>query len=195
MDLIFLRHGEALNNVNKYISDKEIYWSLLTENGIKTVEKSIKELPEIINKVYVSPLPRTIQTANIVYQKYNNIEYIIDNRIREISYGKYSGKTNNEELDNIRIKQINGDYFTRFGDYGENKYDIEKRLCNFLEDINLNNAKDDTILIISHGSVISYMKRILNLKKPHIDTGKLEIYNNIDFKYLYEYKKIKYLNI
>ena len=28
MNIIFLRHGEAIDNVKKLISDKEIYWSI-----------------------------------------------------------------------------------------------------------------------------------------------------------------------
>ena len=74
MNLIFLRHGEATDNVKELISDKEIYWSILTENGIQTVLESIKELPNKIDKMYVSPFPRTIETAHYVYEKYPNIE-------------------------------------------------------------------------------------------------------------------------
>ena len=88
MNLILLRHGEATDNVKELISDKEIYWSVLTEKGKETVMESINYLPININKVYVSPLPRTIQTANYVYEKYPDIEFIIDDRIREIKYGK-----------------------------------------------------------------------------------------------------------
>ena len=35
MNIIFMRHGEATDNVLELISDKEIYWSTLTDNGIK----------------------------------------------------------------------------------------------------------------------------------------------------------------
>ena len=38
MNLIFMRHGEATDNVKDLISDKEIYWSVLTDEGIKTDE-------------------------------------------------------------------------------------------------------------------------------------------------------------
>ena len=31
MNIIFMRHGNATDNVKKIISDKEIYWSTLTE--------------------------------------------------------------------------------------------------------------------------------------------------------------------
>lgn len=182
MNLILLRHGEATDNVKELISDKEIYWSVLTEKGKETVMESINYLPININKVYVSPLPRTIQTANYVYEKYSDIEFIIDDRIREIKYGKYTHKKNNEELDEVRNKQIKGDYFTRFGDYGENKYDIELRLSEFLIDIYKNHKDDETILIVTHGSISSYIKRILKVKSSHLQTGKLEVFNDIDFE-------------
>lgn len=182
MNLILLRHGEATDNVKELISDKEIYWSVLTEKGKETVIESINYLPININKVYVSPLPRTIQTANYVYEKYPNVEFIIDDRIREIKYGKYTHKKNNEELDEVRNKQIKGDYFIRFGGYGENKYDIELRLSEFLIDIYKNHKDDETILIVTHGSISSYIKRILKVKSSHLQTGKLEVFNDIDFE-------------
>ncbi len=193
MNLILLRHGEATDNVKELISDKEIYWSVLTEKGKETVMESINYLPININKVYVSPLPRTIQTANYVYEKYPNVEFIIEDRIREIKYGKYTHKKNNEELDEVRNKQIKGDYFTRFGDYGENKYDIELRLSEFLIDIYKNHKDDETILIVTHGSISSYIKRILKLKSLHLQTGKLEVFNDIDFEPVF--KNIELLNM
>lgn len=73
----------------------------------------------------------------------------------------------------------------RFGDYGENKLEIEKRLSNFLIDVS--NTSYKNILIVSHGSVISYMKRLLNLKSPHIQKGKIEIFNDVNFEYLLNY--------
>lgn len=189
MNLIFMRHGEASNNVKEYLSDKEIYWSLLTRKGQNEVKESIKSLPPKLDKIYTSPLPRTIQTTHFVYEKYKNTEIIIENRLREIDYGKYSGQENNEELDNIRKKQIEGDYFTRFGDYGENKLEIENRLSSFLAELSKNNAANSTILIISHGSVTSYMKRILKLKTPHLKTGKIEEFKNVNFTPVYAHLK------
>ena len=102
MNLIFMRHGEATDNVKELISDKEIYWSVLTDEGIKTVMESVDLLPVNIDVMYVSPFPRTIQTAYYVYEKFPNLNVIIDNRIREIFYGKYSHQKNNDELDEIR---------------------------------------------------------------------------------------------
>ncbi len=188
MNLIFMRHGEATDNVKEIISDREIYWSVLTEKGIETIKETIKQLPPKIDKIYVSPFPRTIQTAYYATLKYPKTETVIDNRLREIYYGKYSGKRNNKELDEVRVKQISGDYFTKFGDYGENKHEIETRLCSFLDDLKNNNQDQYTILIISHGSVMAYIKRILSIKSLHLKTGKFEIASNINFDYLNTYK-------
>lgn len=180
MNLILLRHGEASDNVKGLISDKEIYWSTLTEDGINTVKKSVKCLPEKIDRAYVSPLPRTIQTANFVYQKYPDLEFVIDNRIREIQYGKYSHCENNEKLDEVRTKQIAGDFYVRFGETGDNKYDIEKRLSSFLVDVLNNHDSKSTILVVTHGSISSYIKRILKVKSKHLQTGEVEIFEDID---------------
>jgi broad specificity phosphatase PhoE len=182
-----MRHGEATDNVKELISDKEIYWSVLTAKGKKKLIGYIKKLPSNIDKVYVSPFPRTIQTAHYVYNKYPETEFLIENRIREINNGKYSGKKNNEELDKTRIRQIEGDYYTRLGEYGENRLEIETRLCEFLKDLYNDNGKEKTIMIVSHGSITSYMKRILNLKTPHIKTGQMEEFNNVDFSFLFKH--------
>lgn len=37
MNLIFMRHGEATDNVKEIISNKGIYWSVLTESGEESV--------------------------------------------------------------------------------------------------------------------------------------------------------------
>jgi len=190
MNLIFMRHGEATDNVKELISDKEIYWSILTDEGIKTVMESVNLLPNNIDAMYVSPFPRTIQTAYYVFKKYPNINVHIDNRIREIFYGKYSHKKNNSELDEIRKKQIDGDYFIRFGEYGDNKFDIENRLTKFLLDVYNNNDKDNTVLIVSHGSITSYMKRILNVKSGHLKKGKIDVFNDVDFNNLIKHNEV-----
>ncbi len=192
MNIIFMRHGEATDNVNELISDKEIYWSVLTKKGKNIVLESIENLPKKVDKIYVSPFPRTIETAHFVSKKFPKTEVIIEKRLHEIYHGKYSGQKNNEDLDNTRLKQIDGDYFVRFGEYGENKFDIETRLCDFLNDVYKNNFDDNTVIIISHGSITSYMKRILNIKTAHIKTGKIEEFINVDFSSLFKHmKKLK----
>lgn len=57
MNIIFMRHGEATDNVKELISDREIYFSTLTASGSNTVAESLSGLPDKVDKVYVSPMP------------------------------------------------------------------------------------------------------------------------------------------
>lgn len=72
-------------------------------------------------------------------------------------------------------------------------------MCEFLIDVYNNNFDSNTILIISHGSITSYMKRLLSIKTPHIKTGKMEEFIDVDFNPLFTYckllKKIKLYKI
>ena len=188
MNLIFMRHGEAMDNTREILSSQEIQCSTLTENGRKQVIESVKLLPKI-DKIYASPLIRTLQTAKEVADSQNlNVE--IDNRIREINWGKFNGKENSAELDEVREKQVAGDFFIRFGQYGDSKYSIESRLCDFLTDVQKNNFKNNTVLIVSHGTIISFMKRILGLKSSHAKKGKFEVFNDVDFRFLEKHKNL-----
>lgn len=188
MNLIFMRHGEAIDNTREILSSQEIQCSILTENGRKQVIESVKLLPKI-DKIYTSPLIRTLQTAKEVADNQNlNVE--VDNRIREINWGKFNGKENSSELDGVREKQVAGDFFIRFGQYGDSKYSIESRLCDFLTDVKKNNFKNNTILIVSHGTIISFMKRILGLKSSHAKKGKFEVFNDVDFQFLDKHKNL-----
>jgi len=44
-----------------------------------------------------------------------------------------------------------------------------------------NNEKDNTVLVVSHGSVIAYMKRIINVESGHLKKGKIDVLNDVDF--------------
>ena len=63
MNIIFMRHGEAVDNVRGVLSCKEIRCSVLTEAGFRQVAKSVSKLSREIDKIYSSPLIRTLQTA------------------------------------------------------------------------------------------------------------------------------------
>ena len=80
MNIIFMRHGEAVDNVRGVLSCKEIRCSVLTEAGFRQVAKSVSKLPREIDKIYSSPLIRTLQTAKEI-MKASGAEVVIDNRV------------------------------------------------------------------------------------------------------------------
>lgn len=188
MNIIFMRHGEAIDNVKEVLSSNVARCSTLTDRGLMQVTESVSML-ENVDKIYSSPLIRTLQTAREVANKFS-LEVNIDDRIREIDWGVFDGEKNNEFVDEVRERQSGGDYFVRFGKYGENKFDIESRLCDFLDSVRRENFQNSTVVIVSHGTVISFMKRILGLKSSHAKKGKFEEFVDVDFSKLDDYKVI-----
>ena len=67
--VIFMRHGQAESNVNRILAGRHME-SHLTEQGRQQVVDSAKQLVKTIaiEKVYASPVVRTVETAQIVCQ-------------------------------------------------------------------------------------------------------------------------------
>ena len=64
--IAFVRHGEADNNVKRLLVGRHIE-SHLTERGIQQVKDTGQHLRKLkIDRVYVSPVTRTIETAKII---------------------------------------------------------------------------------------------------------------------------------
>ncbi len=175
MKISFIRHGESEANILKVLSSKIEEPYKLTKNGINQIKTATLSIKDKIRSVYSSPFPRTIQSAEVIIGSLpNNPNLIIDDRLAEIGYGNYNGKPNDEKLDEVRKKQIAGDYEIRFGGYGENKREILMRICDFLIDMINNHDKSDHIIAVSHSVIISLAESLIlqinNLQKEHIHT-------------------------
>ncbi len=155
MLIYILRHGQTDYNKNGIFQGRNNI--SLNEEGIKQITETSKELKKIkFDKIYVSPLKRTIETAKIVTE--NKLE--IDDRIIERSFGKLEGK-----------KSI-PDYEERQKEFGiESIKDLENRVSNFLQDIINKNNEESNILIVTHGGVAQIINKLLDKR-----------YNNNNFK-------------
>ncbi|HJY10767.1 MAG TPA: histidine phosphatase family protein [Nitrososphaeraceae archaeon] len=180
-----MRHGQADNNVNKILVGRHIE-SHLTEFGKNQVLDTAKYLKEIsIDKVLVSPVVRTLETAEIVCG-YLGVSYEIDERLYEIELGKLVGM-NYEE---IILKY--GNLFLQF--YTENDaalihYGVEsfasikQRIKNILDEIT-DRYTNKNVLMISHLDPIKAAISILLDLKPetlyrwHIRNASLTILKN-----------------
>jgi probable phosphoglycerate mutase len=163
---IFMRHGQAENNVSRILVGRHIE-SHLTEYGRQQVADSAKQLKSIpIDKVYVSPVLRTVETAQIVCQILG-VDYRVDERLYETEMGKLVGM-NYEELTTKY-----GDLFLRF--YSE--YDpvlerfgvetfasIKRRIKSLLDDL-LQKHEESNVLMVTHLDPIkAALATLLDLK-------------------------------
>jgi 2,3-bisphosphoglycerate-dependent phosphoglycerate mutase len=148
---IFMRHGQADNNVNRVLVGRYVE-SHLTEYGKQQVADTAKYLKNVpIEKVYVSPVIRTVETARIVC-KVLGINYEIDERLYEIDLGRLVG------MQFEKIIQKYGNLFLRF--YNEDdtmlaKYGVESfasvksRVKHLLDEI-IKMQQDKNVLLITH---------------------------------------------
>lgn len=193
-----MRHGEATHLIESVMSSGLEFSKKhhLTDKGKVDVkvssEKMIMEnnIPDII---YVSPIVRTQETAEIVKQVIKektgkDVEIILDLRLIEIQYGDLDGQ--NEEIFKAYRKTTEDKVNKKFPN-GESFIDVKNRAAKFLYDIDLKN-KDKNILIVSHQSCVKSMYFIadgdnyfdITKKYENKEIIKTAEYFNINFAFI-----------
>ena len=146
-----MRHGQADNNVNRILVGRYIE-SHLTEYGKQQVADTSKYLKNVpIEKVYVSPVTRTVETAKIVC-KLLGMNYEIDDRLYEIELGKLVGMHFEEIIQkhgNLFLKFYNEDdvMLARYG--VESFASVKSRVKHLLDEI-IKIQQDKNVLLITH---------------------------------------------
>lgn len=147
-----MRHGQAESNVNRILAGRHME-SHLTKHGRKQVVDSAKQLMKniAIEKVYVSPVVRTVETAQIVCQVLGT-DYVIEERLYETEMGRLVGMN----YDEMTTKY--GDVLTRFySDYDpvlesfgvEAFASVKHRITSLLKDL-LQKHEESNVLMVTH---------------------------------------------
>src|ERR671919_1933543 len=184
--VILMRHGQADNNVNRILVGRHVE-SHLTEFGKNQVLDTAKYLKEIsIDKVLVSPVVRTVETAEIVCE-YLGMSYQIDERLYEIELGKLVGMNYEEII--LKYGNLFLQFYTEndaaLTHYGVESFaSIKQRIKNILDEIT-ERYTNKNVLMISHLDPIKAAISILLDLKPeslyrwHIHNASLTILKNI----------------
>jgi probable phosphoglycerate mutase len=180
-----MRHGQADNNVNRILVGRHIE-SHLTEFGKNQVLDTAKYLKEIsIDKVLVSPVVRTVETAEIVCE-YLGVSYEIDERLYEIELGKLVGMNYEEII--LKYGNLFLQFYTEndaaLTHYGVESFaSIKQRIKNILDEIT-ERYTNKNVLMISHLDPIKAAISILLDLKPdslyrwHIRNASLTVLKN-----------------
>lgn len=162
-----MRHGQAENNVNRILVGRHIE-SHLTDYGRQQVEDTARCLQNVpIEKLYVSPVIRTVETAKIV-SKILGINYEIDERLYEIDLGRLVGMNYDDIIDKY------GNLFLKFyaetdstlSNYGVESFSAVKRRIKALMDEITDKEHDKNVLLISHLDPIKAAISVLLDLKP-----------------------------
>jgi len=161
-----MRHGQAENNVSRTLVGRHIE-SHLTPLGRQQAADAAKQLKSIpIDKVYVSPVIRAIETAKIVCESLG-MQYQVDERLYEIELGKLVGMNYEEVTANY------GDLFLRFyaehdpvlHSFGVEPFAAVKQRIKSLLDDTLKKHEDSNVLMVTHLDPIkAALAALLDLK-------------------------------
>ncbi|MBW7890739.1 MAG: histidine phosphatase family protein [Chitinophagaceae bacterium] len=167
LKVILLRHGETAYNAagNRYCGRTDIG---LTEKGVQqavAIGKVLIDTP--IAAVYASPLIRAQQTAEIAS---GNRKVITDQRIIEVDFGLWEGKTKEEfNMENPLLWQewMKDPRTARAGGTGETGREIIERVTRFFEDMQIQHD-NETIMVIGHNGINRlYMAHQLGMPLAH----------------------------
>ncbi len=147
-----MRHGQAESNVSRILAGRHMK-SHLTEHGRQQVLDSAKQLMKniAIEKVYVSPVTRTVETAQIVCQILGT-DYVIDERLYETEMGRLVGMNYEEATTKYGdvLNRFYSDYDPILESFGVEAFaSVKHRITSLLDDI-LQKHEDSNVLMITH---------------------------------------------
>lgn len=182
--IYLLRHGETeFNTEGRYQGELD---SPLTANGIEQVEHNARLLKMFIDKpgeweLFSSPLGRAQQSTEIMCQVigFDKGNVITDDRLKEVSVGKWAGLTIKEiekswpEL----MKNVNGYNWYFQSPDGESYDSVVKRVSEWLDSI----RHKEKVIVMSHG-LTGRIIRGVYLGLPKEQSLVLEVAHNTFFR-------------
>jgi len=155
--IIFLRHGQAINNTQRILAGRTPGVPL-TEKGVDQAEKAAKFLEDMnISAIYSSPIERAKNTANIV-GKHNSIDVKIDDRLIELDMGKFTGVPYDEIFSshgNVFMKFYKGELEIAHNGV-ETFTDVKKRVLGMVDHV-IENHPDENVVLVTHMDPIKAM--------------------------------------
>lgn len=153
------RHGETVWNTQSRMQGQQD--SPLTDLGLAQAARLARQFQNIpLARVWTSPAPRAIRTAEIVLSaQLNPAPLVIDERVGEMALGNLEGLTVDEanalDAANMHAFFFEPHRFLPLGD-GESFRQVSARMADFLSDMTrlatavANDPDDSHVLLISH---------------------------------------------
>ncbi len=163
--IIFLRHAQAKNNVERVLAGRKEGFPL-TQTGLQQAENIAKFLkPLQISTIYSSPIERATSTAKLA-AKYLNLEFKTDSRLTEIEMGMFSGMFYEEMFEKY------GNVFLKF--YQDNPIieengvetfsNVKKRVLDIVNYCSKEHKGQNVLLVTHMDPIKAMLSTILHLK-------------------------------
>ena len=173
MKIYFVRHGQTNYNVLNLCNDDKSKDVHLTELGKQQAERVAEKLKDInLERVFISELPRTKETAEII-TKNHNVIFQIESRINERKTG-FEGKLVSDFFNALKSDPFN----LKFNN-GESFQEKKRSVFSFLEE--LENLNYNEILVVTHGEILQiingYYNNLSDQEMWNIEIDNCEILN------------------
>lgn len=146
MKLYIVRHGETNYNVLGLHNADPAIRVVLTKKGIQDAKDVAQKLQSTkIDQIFVSELPRTQETANIINREHQ-APITIDARLNDINAG-FEGKSVHE---NHALRDAAPDSYNFRHEGHESPSDVHDRIANFLDSLRANpTLQSQNILVVT----------------------------------------------
>lgn len=160
MNLYIMRHAQTNYNLLGLCNDNPTVDVHLTTMGIQQAEQATRQLAHTpLNKIYVSQLPRTQQTAAIV-NRLHNVPIITSQNLNDIRSG-FDGKPVKEYFN-----ETGQDRYNIIPPGGESVRQYQTRVLNFLEEVKQQNEQQ--ILAVTHEEAMRVFYAHFNELTPEL---------------------------
>jgi len=187
--VIFLRHGQAKNNIERILTGRTPNVPL-TEKGIEQAEKTAKFLEQMnISAIYSSPIERAKHTAEIV-AKHNSLDVTVDDRLIELDMGKFTGVPYDDIFTshgNVFMKFYNGELEIAHNGV-ETFTEVKKRVLSIVDHV-IEKHHDQNVVLVTHMDPIKAMLATVvdlsptNLFELIIANASLNIFREYNHKF------------
>ena len=167
--IIFLRHGQAKNNIEKILSGRTPNVPL-TSQGIAQAEQTARLLSEMnISAIYSSPIQRAMETAKIV-ARHNSLDFTIDDRLIEIDMGKFTGMFYDKifsNYGNVFLKFYNGELEVAHNGV-ETFSEVKKRVLSMIEHTRKHHSGQNVVLVTHMDPIKAMLSTVLDLSPENL---------------------------
>ena len=164
MKLLLLRHGETIENHEGTVQG----WrdSHLSERGHKQAKQAAAACTVAINAIFCSDLSRALETADYFKEKFPDVPFFTDWRIRELDFGSATGS--HKEDHDWEVLWASTPHDASMIEGAESLQLFQQRIEQFIESITASHKKFNTILVVTHGGAINRFMQAIN--KKHVYT-------------------------
>lgn len=161
MQVTLIRHGKTTGNlVGRYVGRNDVP---LCPEGVEEAEHARTDASLL--HVFVSPLLRARQTANILFP---NARQTVVEDLKEMDFGDFEGRTADEMADDPVYRKWVEDFCVGACPNGESQAGFRKRVTAALSET-LKSAKDDVVIVAHGGVIMAIMAELAEPKKDFYD--------------------------